>query len=285
MIAALLLTDEEVVLDNVPDILDVRTMLDIAGELGADFSFENHTLTFRCRDIRTASISRELCSRNRTSILFAAPLLARCGKAELYPPGGDVIGRRRLDGHFYGLCKLGAVMSGEETYRFDAPAGLSGRELFLDEASVTATEQILIAAAAARGTTTLYNAACEPHVRDLAELLNAMGARISGAGSNTIEIEGVERLHGCRYRVVGDHIEAAASSLSRRPRAERSRSKARRCAITGCSAACSSGSACAWNSGGIIFFCPAGRNAPSNATSAAISRRSPTARGRSIRRI
>lgn len=210
MIAALLLTDEEVVLDNVPDILDVRTMLDIAGELGADFSFENHTLTFRCRDVRTASISGELCSRNRTSILFAAPLLARCGKAELYPPGGDVIGRRRLDGHFYGLCKLGAVMSGEETYRFDAPAGLSGRELFLDEASVTATEQILIAAAAARGTTTLYNAACEPHVRDLAELLNAMGARISGAGSNTIEIEGVERLHGCRYRVVGDHIEAGS---------------------------------------------------------------------------
>ncbi|HCH85921.1 MAG TPA: UDP-N-acetylglucosamine 1-carboxyvinyltransferase, partial [Lentisphaeria bacterium] len=92
----------------------------------------------------------------------------------------------------------------------DAPAGLSGRELFLDEASVTATEQILIAAAAARGTTTLYNAACEPHVRDLAELLNAMGARISGAGSNTIEIEGVERLHGCRYRVVGDHIEAGS---------------------------------------------------------------------------
>ena len=210
MIAALLLTDEEVVLDNVPDILDVRTMLDIAGELGADFSFENHTLTFRCRDVRTASISRELCSRNRTSILFAAPLLARCGKAELYPPGGDVIGRRRLDGHFYGLCKLGEVMSGEETYRFDAPSGLSGRELFLDEASVTATEQILIAAAAARGTTTLYNAACEPHVRDLAELLNAMGARISGAGSNTIEIEGVERLHGCRYRVVGDHIEAGS---------------------------------------------------------------------------
>ena len=210
MIAALLLTDEEVVLENVPDILDVRTMLDIAGELGAEFRFENNTLRFRCPDVKTTSISRELCSRNRTSILFAAPLLARCGKAELYPPGGDVIGRRRLDGHFYGLHKLGAAMSGEETYRFDAPAGLTGRELFLDEASVTATEQILIAAAAARGTTTLYNAAGEPHVRDLADLLNAMGAKISGAGSNTVEITGVEKFHGCRHRVVGDHIEAGS---------------------------------------------------------------------------
>jgi len=210
MIAALLLTDEEVVLENVPDILDVRTMLDIAGELGAEFTFEGHTLRFRCPDVKTTSISRELCARNRTSILFAAPLLARCGRAELYPPGGDVIGRRRLDGHFYGLCKLGAVMTGEETYRFDAPPGLAGRELFLDEASVTATEQILIAAATARGTTTLYNAAGEPHVRDLADLLNAMGAKISGAGSNTVEITGVEKLHGCRHRVVGDHIEAGS---------------------------------------------------------------------------
>ena len=210
IIAALLLTDEESVLENVPDILDVRTMLDIAGELGAEFTFEHHTLHFRCTDVKTTSISRELCSRNRTSILFAAPLLARCGRAELYPPGGDVIGRRRLDGHFYGLCKLGAVMSGEETYRFKAPDGLTGRELFLDEASVTATEQILIAAATARGVTTLYNAAGEPHVRDLAELLNAMGAKISGAGSNTVEITGVETLHGCHHRVVGDHIEAGS---------------------------------------------------------------------------
>ena len=121
-----------------------------------------------------------------------------------------MIGRRRLDGHFYGLIKLGAEMSGDQTYRFEAESGLVGRELFLDEASVTATEQILIAAATARGTTTLYNAACEPHVRDLALLLNAMGAKISGAGSNTVEIEGVEKLHGCEYTVVGDHIEAGS---------------------------------------------------------------------------
>ena len=210
MIAALLLAEEECVLRNVPDILDVRTMLDIAGELGAEFSFKNHVLKFRCRDIRTTTVSREMCSRNRTSILFAAPLIARCGAAELFPPGGDVIGRRRLDGHFYGLIKLGSAMSGDETYRFHAPGGLFGRELFLDEASVTATEQILIAAVTAKGKTTLYNAAGEPHVQDLAQLLNAMGGRITGAGSNTIEIEGVEKLHGCDYTIAGDHIEAGS---------------------------------------------------------------------------
>ncbi len=211
MIAALLLTDEEMVLHNVPDILDVRTMLDIAGELGAEFTFEKNTLRFRCTKVKTAEISRELCSRNRTSILFAAPLLARCGKAVLYPPGGDVIGRRRLDGHFYGLTKLGAVM-GPEThiYSFHAPCGLAGRELFLDEASVTATEQIIIAAVTAAGRTTLYNAACEPHVQDLAEMLNAMGAKISGAGSNTLVIDGVEKLRGCTHTVAGDHIEAGS---------------------------------------------------------------------------
>ena len=210
MIAALLLAEEECVLRNVPDILDVRTMLDIAGELGAEFSFKNHVLKFRCRDIRTTKVSREMCSRNRTSILFAAPLIARCGAAELFPPGGDVIGRRRLDGHFYGLIKLGSAMSGDETDRFHAPGGLFGRELFLDEASVTATEQILIAAVTAKGKTTLYNAAGEPHVQDLAQLLNAMGGRITGAGSNTIEIEGVEKLHGCDYTIAGDHIEAGS---------------------------------------------------------------------------
>ena len=211
MIAALMLTDEPVTLRNVPDILDVRTMLDISGELGAEFTFENNTLDFRCPKIKTATISQELCSRNRTSILFAAPLLARCGKAELFPPGGDVIGRRRLDGHFYGLTKLGAIMAPEtRSYSFCAPGGLKGRELFLDEASVTATEQIIIAAVTASGRTTLYNAACEPHVRDLAELLNKMGAKISGAGSNTLTIDGVDKLHGCDFTVSGDHIEAGS---------------------------------------------------------------------------
>jgi len=211
MIPALMLCSEEVILHNVPDILDVRTMLDIAGELGAEFTFENNTLHFKCPDIREPVISRELCARNRTSILFAAPLLARCGRAELHRPGGDIIGRRRLDGHFYGLTKLGAIMGPDQfTYSFHAPGGLTGRELFLDEASVTATEQIIIAAVTATGRTTLYNAACEPHVRDLAELFNSMGAKISGAGTNTITIDGVTSLHGTEYTVCGDHIEAGS---------------------------------------------------------------------------
>lgn len=210
-ISALLLTDEEVILHNMPDIRDVRTMLDIAGELGAEYSFENNTLRFRCSKIKTTTISRELCALNRTSILFASSLVARCKRAELFPPGGDVIGRRRLDGHFYGLEKLGAKMSPDiVTYKFDAPDGLAGRELFLDEPSVTATEQIIIAAATAKGETTLYNAACEPHVCDLAKLLNTMGASISGIGSNTLVINGVEKLHGCEYTICSDHIEAGS---------------------------------------------------------------------------
>ena len=210
MIAALLLTDEECVLHNVPDIRDVHSMLEIAGVLGADFTFENNTLRLRCSDIKTTTIPKNLCSMNRTSILFAAPLISRCGRAELYPPGGDVIGRRRLDGHFYGLTRLGAVMSGDETYKFDAPERLTGRELFLDEASVTATEQIMLAAVTAQGRTTLYNAASEPHVSDLANMLNEMGADISGMGSNTLVINGVEKLHKCEYTVIGDHIEAGS---------------------------------------------------------------------------
>ena len=211
MISAMLLTDEEMILHNVPNILDVRSMLDIAGELGAEFEFTGNTIRSKCSKIKTTTIPAELCGKNRTSILFASSLLGRCGRAELYPPGGDVIGRRRLDGHFYGLTRLGAEMGPDHlTYSFNAPDGLSGRELFLDEASVTATEQILIAASVAKGVTTLYNAACEPHVCDLAGLLNAMGARISGVGSNTVTIEGVDKLHGCEYTVCGDYIEAGS---------------------------------------------------------------------------
>ena len=211
MIAALLLTDEESTLTNVPDIRDVRSMLDIASELGAEYTFSGNTLKLRCTKIKTTTIPAKLCAMNRTSILFAAPLISRCREAELFPPGGDVIGRRRLDGHFYGLTKLGAEMSGGDTYRFKVRGSrLVGRELFLDEASVTATEQILIAAATAKGTTTLYNAACEPHVCDLAQMLNQMGASISGVGSNTLIINGAEKLHGADYKVCGDHIEAGS---------------------------------------------------------------------------
>ncbi len=211
MIAATLLTGESVTLRNVPDILDVRTMLDIAKTLGAEYTFADHVLTIRTPEILTSTVGKAECAKNRTSILFAAALVARTGEAILYPPGGDVIGRRRLDGHFYGLTKLGAEMIEDpEVYHFKVKKHLHGRELFLDECSVTATEQILIAAAAAEGTTTLYNAAGEPHVCDLANMLNAMGAEITGIGSNTLVIVGKSSFHGVDYTVVSDHIEAGS---------------------------------------------------------------------------
>lgn len=210
MIAAAMLCDEEITLCNVPDILDVRSMLEIFAALGGKFEFANNTLHLSAASANTSVIPRELCSKNRTSILYAAPLLARFGQATVYPPGGDVIGRRRLDGHIYGLKTLGSTLNSEDAYIFNAPNGLHGRELFLDEASVTATEQILMAAVCAEGRTTLYNAACEPHVADLADFLNAMGGKISGQGGNVITIEGVPTLHGCTYTVSGDHIEGGS---------------------------------------------------------------------------
>ncbi|MCQ2379725.1 MAG: UDP-N-acetylglucosamine 1-carboxyvinyltransferase [Victivallaceae bacterium] len=211
MIAATLLTDEEVVLENVPDIRDVRSMLDIAASLGAEYTFQGHRLRIRTKNIPSPSIDRVLCSRNRTSVLFAAPLINRTGRAEIYPPGGDVIGRRRLDGHFYGLKTLGADLTYTPTsYIFKTNGRLRGRELFLDECSVTATEQIIMAAVMAEGTTMLLNAAAEPHVCDLADMLNEMGGHISGIGSNTLTIEGVDHLHGVVHEVTGDHIEAGS---------------------------------------------------------------------------
>ena len=210
-IAAALLTDEPVVLHNVPDIKDVESMLIIAEALGVVTDRSGSTVTLQASGLNCSRISRENCSRLRTSILFAAPLLARLGKAVLYPPGGDVIGRRRLDGHFYGLETLGAKHIPEEgMYHFTTAGKLTGRELFLDEASVTATEQIMLAAATAEGTTWLYNAAGEPHICDLGNLLNAMGAKISGMGTNTIKIEGVPTLHGTEFTISGDHIEAGS---------------------------------------------------------------------------
>lgn len=210
MIAAALLTDEEIVLNNVPDIVDLQVMLEIAAEIGIESSFSNNRLSLRAANVRTVAISRESCSRVRTSILFAGPLAVRAGSAELWPPGGDVIGRRRLDGHFYGLNALGIKVACDDTYKFTCPERPRGRELFLDEASVTATEQIMMAAVLADGETIIRNAAAEPHVTDLAELLNRMGARITGMTSNTLTIQGVEKLHGAEHTVVSDHTEAGS---------------------------------------------------------------------------
>ena len=212
MLAASLLTRETVTIRNMPDILDVRTMMDIIRALGGKVEFENNTAVIDPAGIASGVIPKELCAKARTSILFAAPLTARLGESRLYPPGGDVIGRRRLDGHFYGLEKLGATLEcidGAYCFKLNSNKP-EGRDLFLDEASVTATEQIMMAAVLAKGHTTLLNAACEPHVVELGEMLNSMGAWITGLGSNTIEIDGVDELHGCDCTVSGDHIEAGS---------------------------------------------------------------------------
>jgi UDP-N-acetylglucosamine 1-carboxyvinyltransferase len=209
MIAAAMLTEEEVVLENVPSIRDVDVMLEIAGIMGAQVSRLGDRVTIKAADLNDQTLPLELCERVRTSVLFVAPLLHRLGRAKLHPPGGDGIGRRRLDPHFYGLRQLGATVDDRE-FEFLARERLEGAMIFFDEASVTATEHILMAATLASGTTTILNAASEPHVMDLAKMLSSMGAQIEGLYTNTLTITGVEKLSGATHRVVSDHIEVGS---------------------------------------------------------------------------
>ncbi len=209
MLASCVLTDQPVVLHNVPLIEDVHVMLELLESIGVAVSLENHTVTLCAKSLKTTELDPELCARVRTSILLAGPLTARHGGATIYPPGGDVIGRRRLDTHFYGLRSLGAEIETDQAYRFKA-GPLNSWKMVFDEASVTATENILMAATLAEGTSTIYNAACEPHVQDLAHLLNGMGADISGIGTNNLTIRGVEKLHGTEYTVQPDYIEVGS---------------------------------------------------------------------------
>jgi UDP-N-acetylglucosamine 1-carboxyvinyltransferase len=206
MLAACLLTDQPITLENIPLIKDVMVMLELLEALGVQIHREDHTLTLHAASIQQTELDAELCARVRTSILMAGPLTARHGSATIHPPGGDVIGRRRLDTHFHGLTALGIDIEMNHTYRFSSTQ-LKGTEIVLDEASVTATENILMAATLAEGETVIYNAACEPHVQDLAHLLNAMGASISGIGTNRIQIQGVSSLHGTTHRLQPDFIE------------------------------------------------------------------------------
>lgn len=210
MIAACFLTDDAVTLNNVPNILDVRIMLEIARSLGASVEHSENSIRIQAGNVCNGTLSHDHCSKIRTSVLFVAPLLYRCGKVSIYPPGGDVIGRRRLDTHFYGLQKLGAEVDLSNTFDFKLINGFQGSDLFFDEASVTATEHILMAATVAKGKTIIRNAAGEPHVQDLAKLLNEMGANISGIGTNQLVVEGVDSLHGTEFNVCSDHIEAAS---------------------------------------------------------------------------
>ena len=211
MIAAALLTDEPVRLENVPDIADVSVMLEVAARIGARVRRDAAagTLELVTPKIRTRRIDPDRAARLRASILFAGPLLARAGRAILPPPGGDAIGHRRLDTHFAGFRALGAkAKTGRRTLSF--AGALKGARILLDEASVTATENVLMASVLAEGVTVISNAACEPHVVDLANMLNAMGAKIEGVGSNRLTVTGVGRLTGCTARVGCDYIEAGS---------------------------------------------------------------------------
>ena len=209
MLAACVLTDKPVTLRNIPLIDDVHTMLEILADLGADVKLHGHEVTVCVKSVRKDRLNSRLCRKVRSSILFAGPMCARHGKVSLSPPGGDVIGRRRVDTHLEALRALGIKTRGNDTFTFSAKK-LTGRDILLDEASVTATENAVMLASLAKGTTTIYNAACEPHVQDLCRMLISMGARICGIGTNLLCIEGVESLGGTTQRVSSDFVEAAS---------------------------------------------------------------------------
>jgi UDP-N-acetylglucosamine 1-carboxyvinyltransferase len=210
ILAACLLTDEPVTLANIPRIRDVDTMLELLADLGADAAW---TGTNEVR-VHAASVAKSapdlaLCSKIRASFLLAGPLLARFGRATMPPPGGDVIGRRRLDPHIHAFNELGATIDVGSTYDIHAKA-LKGANVFLDEASVMATENTIMAAVLTNGETVLGNAACEPHVQDLCRFLVSLGAQISGIESNVLRIEGVDRLSGGDWTIGPDHIEVGS---------------------------------------------------------------------------
>ncbi len=206
-IAAVLLTKEDVVLRNIPEIEDCHVMIQILEAMGVEAQkLEEHVWKFNSSKLRDCTIPHDLSKKIRASILFAGPLVARCGKAVMLPPGGDVIGRRRLDSHFLALTELGARVNANGKFEFTANK-LVGADIFLDEASVTATENAVMAAVLADGKTEITNAASEPHVQDLCNMLNSMGAKISGIGSNILTIEGVKELCGTDFSIGPDFME------------------------------------------------------------------------------
>ena len=210
IIAGALVTDQPVFLENVPRIRDVETLVDLVRTVGADAEWTGrNALRIHAREVRSTDLDPQLCAKIRASILLAGPLLARCGEITLPPPGGDVIGRRRVDTHFLALEQLGASYRVERNFHLQA-SGLRGADVFLDEPSVTATENALVAATAATGTTVLRNAASEPHVQDLARFLVMLGASIDGIGTNTMTIHGGRPLGGGTHRIGPDHIEVGS---------------------------------------------------------------------------
>jgi UDP-N-acetylglucosamine 1-carboxyvinyltransferase len=210
ILAACLLTDEPVRLENVPRIRDVETMVELIADLGADAEWLGpNEVRIHAGSVGKHELDQELCREIRASFLLAGPLLARLGRALAPPPGGDVIGRRRLDPHIHAFAALGVEISIDGRYDMHA-ARLRGTPIFLDEASVMATENTVMAAVLAQGETVISNAACEPHVQDLCRFLNKLGASIEGIGSNVLRIQGVDRLGGGEHRIAPEHIEVAS---------------------------------------------------------------------------
>jgi len=212
ILAATLLTTEPVTLSNVPRIRDVQTMLDLLDDLGAEVAWTGpNEVQVRAADVEEHELDPQLCSKMRASFLLAGPLLARLGKVVVPPPGGDVIGRRRLDPHIHAFAKMGAEVSyREQHWDMQAGDGLRGEHIFLDEASVMATENAVMAAVLTPGETVIGNAACEPHVQDLCRFLVSAGAHIEGIESNVLRIHGVQSLSGGEWRIAPDHIEVGS---------------------------------------------------------------------------
>jgi UDP-N-acetylglucosamine 1-carboxyvinyltransferase len=211
VLAALLLSEEPITIHNLPDIGDISQMKAILEALGVSISYKGKSsYSFDASSLLSSEPDKMLSETIRGSFLLVAPLLYRFKKAKLYIPGGDSIGRRRLDTHLVALERLGAKITQNNDYFSASCVRFNGATILLDEASVMATENILMAAATAKGETVIYNAACEPHVQGLCDLLNKMGAKIKGIGSNRLIIEGVESLHGCEHSIQADHTEVGS---------------------------------------------------------------------------
>jgi UDP-N-acetylglucosamine 1-carboxyvinyltransferase len=210
-LAASLLTREPVVLHNIPRIRDVEAMVELLVRLGVTVEWRGeNVVALEAKGVDHTEVDPEWSDRIRASFLLAGPLLARFGQADMPPPGGDVIGRRRLDPHLDAFRALGADVAFDRWYRLTAPGGLRACDFFMDEPSVMATENALMAAALTHGSTVIHNAACEPHVQDLARLLMQMGARIEGIGSNRMIVHGQAELGGAEYTIGPDHIEVGS---------------------------------------------------------------------------
>jgi UDP-N-acetylglucosamine 1-carboxyvinyltransferase len=211
ILAATVLASEPVSLSNVPRIRDVGTMLELLADIGADVTWTGaNEVRVDTAGVAKTDLDPELCGRMRASFLLAGPLLSRFGRVIVPPPGGDVIGRRRLDPHIHAFARMGAEVDAREVYDMRAEHGLRGEHIFLDEASVMATENTIMAAVLTPGETVIGNAACEPHVQDLCRFLVSLGAHIDGIESNVLRIHGVQALTGGEWRIGADHIEVGS---------------------------------------------------------------------------